>query len=76
MRRMLYRSFEQNKPIEIVYLSNDGSITQRVVWITLLTETTMTGYCSLRRETRTFSIDQVLSARMLPFRKNRNDNAG
>ncbi|MCF6409278.1 hypothetical protein [Pseudalkalibacillus salsuginis] len=76
MRRMLDRSFEQNKPIEIVYLSNDGYITQRVVWITSLTETTMTGYCSLRRETRTFSIGQVLSARMLPLRNNRNDNAG
>ncbi|MGP4082078.1 WYL domain-containing protein [Pseudalkalibacillus sp. R45] len=76
MRRMLIRSFEQKKPVEIVYLSNDGTITQRMVWITSLTETTMTGYCSLRKQTRTFSIDRILSARMLPLRKNRNNNAG
>ncbi len=77
MKRMLVRAYEQNKPIEIVYLANDDSITQRVIWISSMTETTMTAYCSLRRQTRTFHIDRVLSCRILPYnRKQSNHHAG
>ncbi|MGM7700820.1 WYL domain-containing protein [Pseudalkalibacillus sp. Hm43] len=74
MKRMLVRAYEQNKPIEIVYLANDESITQRVIWISSMTDTTMTAFCSLRKQTRTFQIDRVLSCRILPYRRNQSNN--
>ncbi|MCF6136766.1 hypothetical protein [Pseudalkalibacillus berkeleyi] len=77
MKRMLIRAFEQRKPIEIVYLSTDGAITQRVIWISNVTESSITGYCSLRKQTRTFSIDRILSSRLIPYHnKKSNDYAG
>jgi predicted DNA-binding transcriptional regulator YafY len=77
MKRMLVRAFEQRKPIEIVYLSNDDTITQRVIWVSSKTDTTVTGYCSLRKQTRTFNIDRVLSCRILPHKRNKpNHHAG
>ncbi|WLD94835.1 hypothetical protein [Alkalihalobacillus sp. AL-G] len=69
MKRLLELCFEQKKMIEIVYLSTDGAITQREVWILSISDEILTGYCYLRTQTRAFRIDQILSARIVKARR-------
>ncbi|WP_349410179.1 hypothetical protein [Pseudalkalibacillus sp. SCS-8] len=76
MRRMLIRALEHKKPIEIVYLSADETITQRVVWLSSMTEKTVTGYCSMRKQTRSFCVDRILSCRILPISRGNSHTAG
>ncbi|WP_372508794.1 WYL domain-containing protein [Pseudalkalibacillus decolorationis] len=69
MHRLLTRCFEEKKMIEIVYLSSDGTITQRRIWIVSIRNNILTGYCYLRKQTRTFRIDQILSARTVKAKR-------
>lgn len=61
MNSLLKRSMEEHFPLEMIYLSTRGQISQRKVWIKEIKENYVRAYCSLRGQTRIFRIDHILS---------------
>lgn len=62
MRRILQRAMLQQTPIEIIYMSQNGILTQRQIEVYEINEHTIKAFCLLRKKTRTFKIDSILSA--------------
>ncbi|MEH7223290.1 hypothetical protein V7112_05685 [Bacillus sp. JJ1566] len=62
MRGILQRALIQHTPIEIIYMSQNGILTQRQIQVLELQETTIKAFCMLRNRKRTFKIDSILSA--------------
>ena len=62
MRGILQRALLQHTPIEIIYMSQNGVLTQRNIQVLDIQETTIKAYCLLRNKKRTFKIDSILSA--------------
>ncbi|MBS2968611.1 hypothetical protein J9317_07555 [Metabacillus sp. KIGAM252] len=53
---------ELQKPIKVIYLSDNGEITQRNIIILKKTPKSIIARCLLRGKLRAFRIDQILSA--------------
>jgi predicted DNA-binding transcriptional regulator YafY len=53
--------------VEMIYISSDGNITQRVVRVYRKTSDKIYGYCFLRKGFRSFRKEQILA--MLPKKK-------
>ncbi|MGC4378230.1 hypothetical protein WD019_15080 [Fictibacillus sp. Mic-4] len=47
-------------PVEIIYMSDSGVITQRTISIQSISGSTIKAYCHLRRRTRTFKLENIL----------------
>lgn len=62
MRGILQRALIQHTPIEIIYISQSGILTQRLIKVYEINEHTIKAYCLLRHKKRTFKIDSILSA--------------
>ncbi|MEH7384998.1 hypothetical protein V7147_06230 [Bacillus sp. JJ1521] len=62
MRGTLQRALIQHTPIEIIYISQNGILTQRQIKVLEIQETTIKAFCLLRNKKRTFKIDSILSA--------------
>lgn len=67
MHGILSTAIESQTPIEMIYLSKDGSITRRVIKITKLDGEKVKAYCYLRKNYRVFSLSNILS--LSPLRK-------
>ncbi|MGD6813743.1 hypothetical protein ACQCT9_13155 [Sutcliffiella horikoshii] len=52
-------------PIEIIYMSKDGSITQRSLLVLDINKNNVTAFCYLRNQKRTFLLENILSYRPL-----------
>jgi predicted DNA-binding transcriptional regulator YafY len=61
MLRLLQQSSESKKPLEIIYMADNGSITQRSIIVYEINETKVKAWCLLRHEKRIFKIDNILS---------------
>lgn len=61
MLRLLQQSSESKRPLEIIYMADNGSITQRSIIIYEINETKVKAWCLLRHEKRTFKMDNILS---------------
>lgn len=55
----------QNQPVEIIYLSKQGSFTRRKIKIWKIENEAVYGYCYLRSEKRKFNTDQILAIQPL-----------
>ncbi|MEH7235113.1 hypothetical protein [Bacillus sp. JJ1562] len=62
MRWILQRALLQHTPIEIIYMSQNGILTQRQIKVLEIQNSTIKAYCLLRNKKRTFKIDSILSA--------------
>ncbi|WP_449538727.1 hypothetical protein [Ferdinandcohnia sp. Marseille-Q9671] len=62
MRGILNRALLQHTAIEIIYMSQNGILTQRCIKILEVNEETIKAYCLLRGKKRTFKINSILSA--------------
>jgi len=69
MKYFLKLSLENKLPITIIYLSASGSFSKRKILIRKMTNEKIIAYCYLRKEIRTFSLKNVLSAGMDPSLK-------
>lgn len=69
MKYFLKSSLENKLPITIIYLSASGSFSKRTILVRKITDEKITAYCYLRKEIRTFSLKNVLSAGMAPSLK-------
>jgi predicted DNA-binding transcriptional regulator YafY len=47
--------------VTMIYMAKDGSLTKRRIKIDRITETSVTGYCYLRKQQRTFRLNQILA---------------
>ncbi|MGD6991874.1 hypothetical protein [Sutcliffiella horikoshii] len=65
MSRTLEWYRNSRTPIEIIYMSKDGSITQRSLLVLDINKNNVTAFCYLRNQKRTFLLDSILSYRPL-----------
>jgi len=62
MNGILNRSLSTQTPIEIIYISKNGILTQRLIKVISINENNIRALCLLRNSQRTFRIDHILSA--------------
>ncbi len=65
MSRTLECYINSRTPIEIIYMSKNGSITQRSLIVFNINKNNVTAFCYLRNQKRTFLLDRILSYRPL-----------
>ena len=58
---LLERSLRENIPLEMIYLSNHNQITQRKIIVKQHAASSIRAYCYLRKQTRIFKIENILS---------------
>jgi predicted DNA-binding transcriptional regulator YafY len=63
MEKLLKKCLEQNKLVEIIYLSESGVISQRTIKLENVTPMYIKGFCFLRNQKRTFKTANILSFR-------------
>lgn len=61
MRDKLIKHLNRKELVDMVYLSNDGRISQRRVKVLAVSNDSFRAYCFMRGSTRTFSINNVLA---------------
>lgn len=61
MRKELLFAAKRSKLLQIIYISNSGKTTKRTVKLIKINNSTFTGYCFLRKERRTFAINNLLA---------------
>lgn len=68
MTNFLLRCIQERAAIEIIYVSKKGVITHRLVTPYSFDGKLVTGFCTVRKQIRTFEIKNILSAqfRYLP----------
>lgn len=47
--------------VTMIYMAKEGSLTKRQVKIERINEASVTGYCYLRKQLRTFRMDRILA---------------
>lgn len=70
MKGLLRRAANSGEKLEIIYLSNSHQLSQRIVKVISMSETTIQAYCYLKNQYRTFKRANILSAAPLGVRKN------
>lgn len=60
MDRIALAKFLEQQVI-MIYMAKDGSLTKRQVKIERINESSVTGYCYLRKQQRTFRMDRILA---------------
>lgn len=61
MRRFLSKALIEKQLIEIIYISDKQAITQRTIQISEINQHTIRAYCFLRKQSRLFKINNILS---------------
>lgn len=61
MKGILLRAAANKKPIEMIYMSKDNKISQRVIRVIAVNDSKVKAYCYVKKQYRIFSIDNILS---------------
>jgi predicted DNA-binding transcriptional regulator YafY len=61
MRGILVRAIESQTPLEMIYLSKDGSISHRLIRVIDLKDDRIKAFCFLRGKYRVFQLSSILS---------------
>jgi predicted DNA-binding transcriptional regulator YafY len=61
MKNFLSRCHLNKMPVEIMYITNNGQVSQRTISIKDINETTIRAYCHLRKTQRVFKVENILS---------------
>ena len=67
MGGLLQRSIESQERLEMIYLSEDGTISQRCIKVLNVSPGFIKGYCYTKRHFRTFKMGNILS--IAPIRR-------
>lgn len=62
MRGLFLNALQKQEPIEIIYLSDKGQLSQRIIVIEHIEEKYIKAFCKLRKQPRVFKISNILSA--------------
>lgn len=60
--KQLERAFVESKPIEIIYIKKNNSVSQRSILVHGVTETYIKAYCLAKKQPRIFKVDSILAA--------------
>lgn len=60
---------QSNAAVEMIYLSESGGFTHRVITIQEISDRHIKAFCHLRKQLRVFKIENVLS--ILPYKQRR-----
>ncbi|UII57060.1 hypothetical protein LS684_06365 [Cytobacillus spongiae] len=74
MMQLLKRGFTERQLLEIIYISSKQKITHRTIIIYRIDDTSIQAYCYLRKQKRTFLIENILS--VSPHHKKVSKNIG
>jgi predicted DNA-binding transcriptional regulator YafY len=69
MKGLLLNALEMQEPLEIIYISDKGELSQRVIILEAIGEAHIKAFCTLRRQRRIFKLSNILSARLARKRK-------
>ncbi|MEW9109839.1 MAG: hypothetical protein AB2374_10850 [Cytobacillus gottheilii] len=69
MKGILFRSMEERKPVEIIYMSKNNTFTQRKIFIKELKGSSILAYCLTRKQLRIFNLNNIMS--ILPEKPSR-----
>ncbi|KEF40103.1 hypothetical protein M670_00118 [Schinkia azotoformans MEV2011] len=69
MIHILKHALESKTLVEMIYMSSSGEISQRILTINAISENHVKAFCHLRKKTRIFKLDNILSA--LPYKQKR-----
>ena len=61
MKGLLLRAVESHEKLEMIYLSNKGEITQRIIQVEKVGDQSFRAYCYSRKQVRTFKLINILS---------------
>jgi predicted DNA-binding transcriptional regulator YafY len=61
MKSFLLRCQINRSPVEIMYIANSGKISQRIITVGEISESTIKAYCHLRKMQRVFKIKNILA---------------
>lgn len=61
MESLIRRALDSGEPLEIIYQSASGNLTQRVIFVKDVNGKRIRAYCTLRKQTRFFNMDHILS---------------
>lgn len=67
MKGILLRAVTDKKPLEMIYMSRDNQISQRVIKVIAVNDSKVKAYCYLKKQYRIFNMDNILS--VAPARK-------
>lgn len=67
MKNLLFRSIQTKQKIEMIYLSADNQVSQRIMRVIKIDNNMVLAYCYSKRKVRTFKLDNILSVG--PMRK-------
>ncbi|ARI77419.1 hypothetical protein [Halobacillus mangrovi] len=62
MSDLMVRAKEEKAKIEIIYMSGQGTLTQRMIRVIAIRDTYILAYCFNRKEVRAFHTENILSA--------------
>ena len=65
----LQKLLERNEIADVIYMSANGKLTKRRLKLISVSSHSFHAYCFLRRERRTFKIDQVLAIQKVIVRE-------
>ncbi|MFD9624669.1 hypothetical protein [Peribacillus muralis] len=71
MKYILRKHMEEKAPLEIIYLSEQGKITQRKIQVVEIYPGHIHAFCFLRQTKRTFKLNNILSARLIKTKYDR-----
>lgn len=69
MQSLLKRAVGSRQRLEMIYINKNNQITQRIIKVIGVTESTIKAYCFTRRQFRTFNTANILS--IAPVRQRR-----
>lgn len=72
MNVLLQKSKEEKFPIEIIYISNTGEITQRTIIVKVIQSEYIQAFCLLKQQPRLFNRSNILSAAKRRIKNNLN----
>jgi predicted DNA-binding transcriptional regulator YafY len=69
VRGLLLNALENQEPLEIIYLSDQGELSQRVIILKSVGDTHIRAFCKLRKQWRIFKLSNILSIRLAKERR-------
>lgn len=71
MIKQLQKAWKEKRPIEIIYVKKDSTVSQRSILVYGLTDTYIKAYCLKKKQPRIFKMDAILAAsfKSNPYKK-------
>ena len=69
MNGILKRAAGTQQKLELIYITNENQISQRIIKVLAVTDHAIKAYCYTKKQFRTFKLENILSG--APFRNRR-----